>query len=48
MSSISLIEAVMITTADPEHMKRLREYVQKLAEKYDVCKQRAEEVGEVW
>ena len=47
-SAVSLIEAVLITTADPEHRKKLDDYIKRLNEKYDVCKQRAEEVGEVW
>lgn len=48
LSSINLIEAVLITTSDAELRKRLQEYCDKIHAKYEICRQRAEEVGEVW
>jgi len=47
-SAINLLEAVLLTTVDVEQSKKLNDYSVKIHEKYEVCRRKAEEVGDVW
>jgi hypothetical protein len=44
MSSKDLIDAVLLTTSDPDDQKKLQTYSDIILDKYNACKHRVEEL----